>query len=173
MHSVSLLFIAVFSSSYILFLLFICCELILPFCFSFRGNFYHGYYKKLGCSMASKGNIFYNVISLMLAETYWFLLSFLISQLQILVLLQVLVANDGCQSSVPPFAGRHGLYIEGSVTPPISQVFIQIIAAEDSHVASLRKGEYVLKTHTGEDGSFVAGPLYDDITYDANRVEEF
>ncbi|GAV83060.1 CarboxypepD_reg domain-containing protein [Cephalotus follicularis] len=77
----------------------------------------------------------------------------------------VSVANDGCQASIPEFSGRLGLYIDGSVSPPLSGVYIRTMAAEDSHITSLKKGELALETTTGADGSFVTGPLYDDITY--------
>ncbi|KAK9950516.1 hypothetical protein M0R45_006002 [Rubus argutus] len=77
----------------------------------------------------------------------------------------VLVKNDGCQASIPTFIGRLGLYIKGSVSPPLSDVHIKIIAAGDSHIAQLKEGELVVETTTGTDGSFVGGPLYDDITY--------
>ncbi|XVF72762.1 hypothetical protein PTKIN_Ptkin12aG0146400 [Pterospermum kingtungense] len=77
----------------------------------------------------------------------------------------VSVTNDGCQASVPPFSGRPGLYLEGSVSPPIFGVRILVIAGEDGGIASVKKGGVVLETATEEDGSFVAGPLYDDITY--------
>ena len=78
------------------------------------------------------------------------------------------MANDGCQSSIPLSSGRMGLYIEGSVSPPLSGVHINIIASKDSKITSLKKDEIALQTATGVDGSFLGGPLYDDITY---RVE--
>ncbi|XP_010523920.1 PREDICTED: nodal modulator 3 [Tarenaya hassleriana] len=77
------------------------------------------------------------------------------------------VSNDGCQASVSPFTGRLGLYIQGSVSPPLSGVHIKVLAAKDSHISLLKKGELAVETSTSADGSFVAGPLYDDITYDA------
>ncbi|KAK1574965.1 hypothetical protein Q3G72_001403 [Acer saccharum] len=77
----------------------------------------------------------------------------------------VSVTNDGCQALIPPFTGRLGLYTEGSVSPPLSGVHIKIVAAEDSQIAELKKGDIALETSTGTDGSFVGGPLYDDITY--------
>ncbi|BFG23849.1 hypothetical protein CerSpe_101230 [Prunus speciosa] len=77
----------------------------------------------------------------------------------------VIVTNDGCQASIPPFSGRLGLYIKGSVSPPLSDVHIKILAAGDSLIAQLKDGELVLETTTGKDGSFVGGPLYDEITY--------
>ncbi|XP_068304702.1 uncharacterized protein [Pyrus communis] len=80
----------------------------------------------------------------------------------------VLITNDGCQASIPPFSGRLGLYIKGSVSPPLSEVHIKILASGDSQIAQLKDGELVLETTTGMDGSFVGGPLYDEITY---RVE--
>ncbi|KAL9239761.1 hypothetical protein vseg_014053 [Gypsophila vaccaria] len=78
---------------------------------------------------------------------------------------QVVVAHDGCLAPVPSFTGRLGLYIEGSVSPPISGVNLRIIAAGDSQSAPLKKGELALETSTGPDGVFIAGPLYDDISY--------
>lgn len=82
------------------------------------------------------------------------------------------MAQDGCQNLITPFSGRLGLYIEGSVSPPLSDVYIRIIASGDSLNAPIRKRDVVLETTTGEDGLFVAGPLYDDITYsiDASKV---
>ncbi|OVA02510.1 hypothetical protein BVC80_9091g9 [Macleaya cordata] len=77
----------------------------------------------------------------------------------------VSVTTDGCQATIPPFFGRLGLYIEGSVSPPLSGVDIRIIAAGESSNVLLKKGELALKTTTGPDGFFVAGPLYDDIDY--------
>ncbi|KAL4324796.1 hypothetical protein GQ457_11G002280 [Hibiscus cannabinus] len=76
----------------------------------------------------------------------------------------VALTNDGCQASAPLFSGRLGLYLEGSVSPPISGVHIQIIAGDEGDIASVKKG-VMLETATEADGSFVAGPLYDDITY--------
>ena len=84
---------------------------------------------------------------------------------------QVSVKNDGCQDSIPMFFGRLGLYIEGLVSPPLSGVHIRIIAAGDSSIASLKSGELVLETATDIDGSFVGGPLYDDITYRAEAMK--
>lgn len=83
-----------------------------------------------------------------------------------------MVKYDGCLSAIAPFSGRLGLYIEGSVSPPIADVDIKILAAGDSQHISLRKGELALQTITGTDGSFVGGPLYDDITYivEASKV---
>ncbi|KAL5561032.1 hypothetical protein UlMin_030779 [Ulmus minor] len=78
---------------------------------------------------------------------------------------RVFVASDGCQAPIPLFSGRLGLYIRGSVSPPLSGVHIRILAAGDSQIAQLKKGELVLETTTGTDGSFVGGPLYNDIDY--------
>ncbi|GAB2282181.1 hypothetical protein Dimus_016732 [Dionaea muscipula] len=78
---------------------------------------------------------------------------------------QVSVTHDGCQGSVPPFSGRVGLYIKGSVSPPLSDVNIRIIATGDSYSAPLKKGELALETTTKPDGTFVGGPLYDDVSY--------
>jgi hypothetical protein len=82
------------------------------------------------------------------------------------------VKKEGCQAPVPAFSARLGLYIEGSVSPPLSGVHIRILAAGDSHIAALKSGELVLETTTEMDGSFIGGPLYDDITYsiEASKV---
>ncbi|XP_019421865.1 PREDICTED: nodal modulator 1-like isoform X4 [Lupinus angustifolius] len=77
----------------------------------------------------------------------------------------VSVADDNCQAYVPTFSCRLGVYIEGSVSPPLSGVDIRVFAAGDSSIASLKSGELVLETTTGTDGSYVTGPLYDDIGY--------
>ncbi|KAL8138821.1 hypothetical protein V2J09_004822 [Rumex salicifolius] len=79
--------------------------------------------------------------------------------------LEVPVTRDACQEMVPSFSGRMGLYIDGSVTPPISGVSIRIVAAGNSPSAQLKKGEVALETKTDADGVFVGGPLYDDIKY--------
>lgn len=69
--------------------------------------------------------------------------------------------------------GRLGLYVEGAVSPPLSGVHIRILAAGDSHITTLKRGELVLETATGSDGSYVAGPLYDDITYNVEASKVF
>ncbi|XP_076883578.1 uncharacterized protein LOC143532402 [Bidens hawaiensis] len=78
---------------------------------------------------------------------------------------QVKVAQDGCQASVPLFSGRLGLYIEGSVSPPLPDVTIRIIASRDSQNGQIKKNELAFETTTNADGLFIGGPLYDDITY--------
>ncbi|KAF5820309.1 putative carboxypeptidase-like, regulatory domain superfamily, immunoglobulin-like protein [Helianthus annuus] len=77
---------------------------------------------------------------------------------------QVKVGQDGCQA-VPPFSGRLGLYIEGSVSPPLPDVIIRIIASGDSQNGQIKENELAFETTTNADGLFVGGPLYDDITY--------
>lgn len=85
---------------------------------------------------------------------------------------QVAVSQDGCQAAIPLFLGRLGLYIEGSVSPPLPDVHIRIIAGADSQNSSTKPAEVVLETTTGEDGVFIGGPLYDDISYnvEASKV---
>ncbi|GMH30789.1 hypothetical protein Nepgr_032632 [Nepenthes gracilis] len=78
---------------------------------------------------------------------------------------QVSIIHDGCQDLIPSFFGRLGLYIEGSVSPPLSDVNIRIVAAGDSYNAQLKKGELALEATTGPDGIFIGGPLYNDINY--------
>ncbi|KAK1277905.1 hypothetical protein QJS04_geneDACA007053 [Acorus gramineus] len=77
----------------------------------------------------------------------------------------VSVNIDGCQPTVPPFVGRVGLYVEGSVNPALSGIAIKILASGESSNTPLRKGEVAMETETGVDGLFVAGPLYDDTDY--------
>ncbi|KAK9086282.1 hypothetical protein Syun_028676 [Stephania yunnanensis] len=81
---------------------------------------------------------------------------------------QVSVNSEGCQASISPFVGRPGLYIEGSVSPPLSGVEIRIIADGESSTALLPRGGLALETLTGDDGVFIGGPLYDDTSY---RIE--
>ncbi|ONK63217.1 uncharacterized protein A4U43_C07F12600 [Asparagus officinalis] len=77
----------------------------------------------------------------------------------------VSVTVDGCQASIPTITGRMGLYLEGSVSPPLSGVNIKIVAAGESSNAPLREGDLAFAIETQSDGSFIGGPLYDDITY--------
>lgn len=78
---------------------------------------------------------------------------------------QVKVAENGCEASVPPFSGRLGLYIEGSVAPPLPDVFIKIIAGQDSQNGQIKKNEIAFATTTNKNGLFIGGPMYDDIAY--------
>ena len=73
-----------------------------------------------------------------------------------------------------PIIGRTGLYLEGSVSPAISDVSIRIFAEGNSLNAPLQKGELALEVKTGADGLFISGPLYDDTTYnvEASKVWE-
>ena len=86
-----------------------------------------------------------------------------------------MISKDGCQASVPPFSGRTGFYIKGSVLPPLSGVHVRVLAAGDSQTAQLKNGDLVLETTTETDGSFLGGPLYDDIDYsvDASKVRYY
>lgn len=83
--------------------------------------------------------------------------------------------QDGCQPEIPLFTGRLGIYIEGSVSPPLSGVYIRVIAKEDSHSSTVKQGDLVLETTSGVDGHYVVGPLYDDTKYEteASKVCEF
>ncbi|BAT86244.1 hypothetical protein VIGAN_04387700 [Vigna angularis var. angularis] len=78
---------------------------------------------------------------------------------------QVSVTDDNCQAYIPTFSCEVGAYIEGSVSPPLSGVHIRVFAAGDSSITALKNGELVLETTTGTDGSYVAGPLHNDIGY--------
>ncbi|KAL6986189.1 hypothetical protein U1Q18_019557 [Sarracenia purpurea var. burkii] len=84
------------------------------------------------------------------------------------LLLRTHVSQDGCQALVPHFSGRPGMYIEGSVSPPLSSVYVRIIAVGDSRYVLLKKGDLAIESVTGTDAFYVGGPLYDDISY---RIE--
>jgi hypothetical protein len=75
------------------------------------------------------------------------------------------VATDGCQLHVEVFNGRPGIYITGHVVPHLAGVNITVVAEKESQGAVLKEGATALWTVTGNDGSYVAGPLYDDATY--------
>lgn len=85
------------------------------------------------------------------------------------------MTDDNCQAYIPTFSCQPGAYIEGSVSPPLSGVHIRVFAAGYSRITALKSGELVLETTTGTDGSYVAGPLYDDIGYsvEASKVVYF
>lgn len=83
----------------------------------------------------------------------------------------VSVLNDGCQAAVTPISGRPGKYIEGSVSPATSNVDIHILAQGSSENALLKKGDLAMETRTAADGSFIAGPLYDDTDYSVEALK--
>ncbi|KAJ4775918.1 Nodal modulator 1 [Rhynchospora pubera] len=78
---------------------------------------------------------------------------------------QFSVATSECQKHVAPIVGKPGLYLQGSVTPPLSGVKIQIISLGKSSYTQLQEGSLAAETDTNSDGVFSAGPLYDDISY--------
>ncbi|XP_062197301.1 uncharacterized protein LOC133900188 [Phragmites australis] len=78
---------------------------------------------------------------------------------------QYSVSVNGCQDIVPSITAKTGLYLEGSVSPATSDVDIKILAAGESNYAHLKKGDVATETKTNSEGSFFAGPLYDDIEY--------
>ncbi|AQK91368.1 Carbohydrate-binding-like fold [Zea mays] len=78
---------------------------------------------------------------------------------------QYSVSMNGCQDTVPLITARTGLYLEGSVLPATSDVDIKILAAGKSNYAHLNKGDVATEAKTDSEGSFFAGPLYDDIVY--------
>lgn len=77
---------------------------------------------------------------------------------------------NGCQDTVPLITAKTGLYLEGSVLPATSDVDIKILAAGKSNY--LNKGDVATETKTNSEGSFFAGPLYDDMSYkvEASKV---
>lgn len=89
--------------------------------------------------------------------------------------LQFSVSANGCQDAVPSITAKMGLYLEGSVSPATPDVHITILAAGNSKYAMLKKGDIATETKTNSDGSFFAGPLYEDIGYEveASKVYTF
>lgn len=85
--------------------------------------------------------------------------------------MQFHVETDGCQPEIPVFNGRPGVYKSGTVTPPIAGVNVTILAVGDSSLGRLKAGELAAWTLTGEDGTFSAGPLYDDTSYDVQAAK--
>jgi hypothetical protein len=57
------------------------------------------------------------------------------------------------------------MYVKGSVVPALAGVQISVIAEKDSPAGGLKTGEIAVSAATGSDGTYVAGPLYDDTTY--------
>lgn len=80
-------------------------------------------------------------------------------------ILQVHVTVEGKQPQIPLFQGRPGIYVKGSVTPALDDVKITVVSEKHSLAGGLKAGEVAVSTVTGSDGTYVAGPLYDDTTY--------
>ncbi|KAI5060680.1 hypothetical protein GOP47_0025100 [Adiantum capillus-veneris] len=85
---------------------------------------------------------------------------------------RVHVAHDGCQPDISLFVGRPGMYIEGRVTPPLEGVSISIMVDDNSIDSSVNRGELAATLLTDKDGSYVAGPLYDDVKYVVKAAKE-
>ncbi|XP_024394078.1 uncharacterized protein [Physcomitrium patens] len=75
------------------------------------------------------------------------------------------VTVEGKQPQIPLFQGRPGIYVKGSVTPALDDVKITVVSEKHSLAGGLKAGEVAVSTVTGSDGTYVAGPLYDDTTY--------
>lgn len=76
---------------------------------------------------------------------------------------QTIVMNEEkCPFLVPSFQARPGLYLTGTVTPSVNGVEIVVHSPQDPN--------FSLTTYSKEDGSYRAGPLYDDGDY---KVEAF
>lgn len=79
--------------------------------------------------------------------------------------IQVHVTTDQKQPKIPEFQGRPGICVKGSVIPALEGVQITVVAENDSPAGGVKAGEMAISTVTGSDGTYVAGPLYDDTTY--------
>lgn len=55
--------------------------------------------------------------------------------------------------------------MKGSVVPALNGVQITVVAGKDSPAGGLKAGDIAVSTVTGSDGTYVAGPLYDDTSY--------
>ena len=69
----------------------------------------------------------------------------------------VAVTESVCPPPLEPFESRTGLFLTGSVTPPVAGAVISVTSDAD--------GRVVRSAETGADGKYRAGPLYDDLTY--------
>lgn len=75
------------------------------------------------------------------------------------------MTTDGKQPQISKFQGRPGMYVKGSVVPALDGVQISVVAEKDSPAGGLKTGDIAVSTVTGSDGTYVAGPLYDDTSY--------
>ena len=83
---------------------------------------------------------------------------------------KVHVTTNQKQPQIPEFQGRPGMYVKGSVVPALGGVQITVVAERDSAAGGSKAGEIAASTVTGSDGTYVAGPLYDDTTYLSQAV---
>jgi hypothetical protein len=78
--------------------------------------------------------------------------------------LEVVLTSAGCPPPVQPFFGRVGLYLKGRVTPSVADAKIVVEAASS--------GSASMTVAIEPDGSYVAGPLYDDEEYTVSAWSE-
>lgn len=76
-----------------------------------------------------------------------------------------------CPPDPPPFQARWGVYLEGTIDPPISGVNVSVVTDTESKAAEWPAGETV-EWGLSHEGKFKVGPLYDDATYhlEASKV---
>lgn len=75
------------------------------------------------------------------------------------------MTSDEKQPQIPKFQGRPGIYVRGKVVPALEGVQITVTAERDSLAGGLKSGHIAMTSVTGSDGTYVAGPLYDDTSY--------
>jgi hypothetical protein len=73
------------------------------------------------------------------------------------------VTSDSCPPPVTPFVARPGLFLKGKVTPAVGNTLIQVLNEAN---------EVLIETDTKEDGTYAAGPLYDDKKYQVTAERE-
>ncbi|GBG60819.1 hypothetical protein CBR_g12556 [Chara braunii] len=85
---------------------------------------------------------------------------------------QVTVVEDGCQLMMEPFDVRPGLTIEGLVAPPIEGVTVTVKFKKASAAAGSDAGRIAAVVTADNMGSYAAGPLFDDASYEVAAEKE-
>jgi len=77
-----------------------------------------------------------------------------------------------CPPPIPAFHARPGLYLSGTVSPPLEGIHISVYVDEASKVKRETSGEALTVVQTDANGNYKAGPLYDDQTYRVLATKE-
>lgn len=73
------------------------------------------------------------------------------------------VTENACPPPITPFLARPGLFLKGKVTPAVANIRIRVLNEAK---------EVLIETLTAADGTYSAGPLYDDQKYEVTAELE-
>jgi len=78
------------------------------------------------------------------------------------------MTEKSCVNTLPQFEGRPGLFLEGSISPPVDSAHVVVYSFQGT---SRQEAKLLLETTTTKDGKYNVGPLHDDRSYYAELTK--